>query len=164
RADLRANTANEAFYKTFKTTPDQTQGRLIYDLGDQEWNIPKLRMLLKDILPRNSFFDDFEVTHDFPQIGRRTMMLNARRLELGDGAPQHDSPRDRRHDRAAAIRHHRFAGCDCQFLGRCHHRQRPRRRDHQLEKWRGAPVRLPRPDSNRPAHYDAHSSGPTATK
>jgi PAS domain S-box-containing protein len=88
RADLHVNTANEAFYKTFKTTPDQTQGRLIYDLGDQQWNIPKLRMLLEDILPRNSFFDDFEVTHDFPQIGRRTMMLNARRLELGNGAPQ----------------------------------------------------------------------------
>jgi two-component system, chemotaxis family, CheB/CheR fusion protein len=88
RADLRVNTANEAFYKTFKTTPDQTQGRLIYDLGDQQWNIPKLRMLLEDILPRKSFFDDLEVTHDFRQIGRRTMMLNARRLELDDGAPQ----------------------------------------------------------------------------
>ena len=81
------NTANEAFYKTLNTTPDQTQGRLIYDLGDQQWNIPKLRMLLEDILPRNSFFNDFEVTHDFPQIGRRTMLLNARRLELND-APQ----------------------------------------------------------------------------
>ena len=88
RADLRVNTANEAFYKTFNTTPDQTQGRLIYDLGDQQWNIPKLRMFLEDILPRKSFFDDFEVTHDFPQIGRRTMLLNARRLERDDGAPQ----------------------------------------------------------------------------
>src|SRR4030095_575604 len=88
RADLRVNTANEAFYKTFKTTPDQTEGRSIYDLGDQQWNIPKLRMFLEDILPRNSFFNDFEVTHDFPQIGRRTMLLNARRLDLDDGAPQ----------------------------------------------------------------------------
>jgi two-component system, chemotaxis family, CheB/CheR fusion protein len=88
RADLRVNTANEAFYKTFKTTPDQTEGRLIYDLGDKQWNIPKLRMFLEDILSRNSFFDDFEVTHDFPQIGRRTMLLNARRLELDDGARQ----------------------------------------------------------------------------
>src|SRR5262245_6139592 len=88
RADLRVNTANEAFYKTFKTTPDQTEGCLIYNLGDDQWNIPKLRTLLEDILPRNSFFDDLEVTHDFPQIGRRTMMLNARRLELGDGASQ----------------------------------------------------------------------------
>ena len=88
RADLHVNTANEAFYKTFKTTPDQTEGRLIYDLGDQQWNIPKLRMLLEDILPRNSFFDDFQVTHDFPQIRRRTMLLNARRLEVEYGAPQ----------------------------------------------------------------------------
>jgi PAS domain S-box-containing protein len=88
RADLRVNTANEAFYKTFKTTPDQTEGRLIYDLGDQQWNIPKLRILLEDILPRDSFFDDLELTHDFSQIGRRTMMLNARRLELEDGAAQ----------------------------------------------------------------------------
>jgi two-component system, chemotaxis family, CheB/CheR fusion protein len=88
RPDLRVNTANEAFYKTFKTTPDQTEGRLIYDLGDQQWNIPKLRTLLEDILPRNGFFDDVEVTHNFPQIGRRTMLLNARRLKLEDGAPQ----------------------------------------------------------------------------
>ena len=88
RADLRVNTANEAFYKTFETTPDQTEGRLIYDLGNPQWNIPKLRMFLEDILPRNSFFNDFEVTHDFPQIGRRTMLLNARRLDLNDGAPQ----------------------------------------------------------------------------
>ena len=86
-ADLRVNTANEAFYKTFKTTPDQTEGRLIYDLGNQQWNIPKLRPWLEDILPRNSFFNDFEITHDFPHIGRRTMLLNGRQLELDDGAP-----------------------------------------------------------------------------
>jgi two-component system, chemotaxis family, CheB/CheR fusion protein len=88
RSDLHVNTANQGFYKTFKTTPDQTEGRLIYDLGDQQWNIPKLHILLEDILPRNSFFNDFEVTHNFPHIGRRTMMVNARRLELDDGAPQ----------------------------------------------------------------------------
>ena len=73
---------------TFKTSPDQTEGRLIYELGNQQWDIPKLRKLLEEILPRNSFFNDFEVTHDFPQIGRRTMLLNARRLEQDDGAPQ----------------------------------------------------------------------------
>ena len=89
------NTANQAFYKTFKTTPDQTEGCLIYDLGHQQWNIPKLRMLLEDILPRNSFFNDFEVTHNFPHLGRRTMMLNARRLELDDGAPQMISSRSK---------------------------------------------------------------------
>src|SRR5262249_61586874 len=75
RADLRVNTANEAFYKTFKTTPDQTEGCLIYDIGNRQWNIHKLRMLLEDILPRNSFFNDFEVTHEFPNVGRRTMLL-----------------------------------------------------------------------------------------
>src|SRR5262249_56161928 len=74
--------------QNFKTTPDQTEGRLIYDLGDRQWNIHKLRMLLEDILPRNSFFNDFEVTHEFPNVGRRTMLLNARRLELDDGSPQ----------------------------------------------------------------------------
>lgn len=87
RADLRVNTANDAFYKMFKTTPDQIEGRLIYEVGDQQWKIPNLRMLLEGVLPRNSFFDDFEVTHEFPHLGRRTMLLNARRLDLDDGAP-----------------------------------------------------------------------------
>ena len=86
-ADLRVNTANEAFYKTFKTTPDQTEGRLIFELSGGAWRIPKLRMLLEDILPRNSFFNDFEVTHDFPHIGPRTMLLNARRLDMTNSPP-----------------------------------------------------------------------------
>jgi two-component system CheB/CheR fusion protein len=86
RADLGVNTANEAFYKTFKTTPDQTEGRLIFELSGGAWQIPQLRMFLEDILPRNSFFNDFEVTHDFPHIGRRTMLLNARRLDQEDGS------------------------------------------------------------------------------
>ena len=87
RGDLRTNSANEAFYKTFKVRQDQTEGCLIYELGNHQWDIPKLRTMLEEILPRNSFFDDFEVTHDFPQIGKRTMLLNARRLNLEDGAP-----------------------------------------------------------------------------
>ena len=87
RADLRVNTANDAFYKTFQTTPEQTEGRLIYDLGNEQWKIPKLRLFLEDILPRNSIFNDFEVTHDFPHIGPRTMLLNGRRLQLNEGAP-----------------------------------------------------------------------------
>ncbi|MDB6015668.1 MAG: Protein-glutamate methylesterase [Pedosphaera sp.] len=80
-ADLRVKTANEAFYKTFQATPAQTEGRLIYELGNGQWQIPRLRQLLEDILPRNSFFDDFEIVHDFPAIGRRTMLVNSRRLE-----------------------------------------------------------------------------------
>src|SRR6201999_1095648 len=77
----------EAFYKTFKVPPDQTVGRLIYELGNHQWDIPKLRTMLEDILPRNSHFNDFEVVHDFPQIGIRTMLLNGRRLNLENGSP-----------------------------------------------------------------------------
>src|SRR5207253_7618938 len=88
-AGLRVHTANAAFYKTFKVLPGETNGRLIYEVGNGQWNIPKLREWLEDILPRNSFFDDFEVTHDFERIGRRTMLLNARRLNTGQAdAPQ----------------------------------------------------------------------------
>jgi two-component system CheB/CheR fusion protein len=78
--DLRVETANDAFYKTFKVTPDVTEGRLIYDLGNHQWDIPKLRQLLEEIIPRNSFFNDYEVTHEFQIIGKRTMLLNARPL------------------------------------------------------------------------------------
>ncbi|HWF59363.1 MAG TPA: chemotaxis protein CheB [Nitrospira sp.] len=85
RADLCVNTANEAFFKRFKVTLDQTEGRLLYELGNRQWDIPKLRELLEDILLRNTIFNDFEVSHDFPDIGRRTMLLNARRLGQDDG-------------------------------------------------------------------------------
>ena len=88
-AELRVSTANAAFYKTFKVRPGETNGRLIYEVGNGQWNIPRLREFLEDILPRNSFFDNFEVTHDFESIGRRTMLLNARRLNTGE----QDAPR-----------------------------------------------------------------------
>ena len=88
RPDLRVNTANEAFYKNFKTTPAETEGRLLWDLDHGQWKIPRLREKLEDILPRNSFFDDFEVVHDFPGHGSRTMLLNARRLDSETGAPE----------------------------------------------------------------------------
>ncbi|MDQ3563232.1 MAG: PAS domain S-box protein [Pseudomonadota bacterium] len=86
-ADLRVNTANDAFYKTFNVIPVESEGRLIYELGNGQWNIPKLRLLLEDILPRNSSFDNFEITHDFATIGRRTMLLNARKLSDAEGRP-----------------------------------------------------------------------------
>ncbi|MGH8535582.1 MAG: chemotaxis protein CheB [Gammaproteobacteria bacterium] len=86
-ADLKVNTANEAFYKTFKVIPVATEGRLIYELGDGQWNIPKLRELLEDVLPRKSSFDNFEITHDFATIGLRTMLLNARKLSDIEGRP-----------------------------------------------------------------------------
>ncbi len=79
--DLRVKTANGPFYKAFRVEPSETEGRLVYDLGNGQWDIPRLRELLEDILPRKSTFDDFEVEHDFEQIGHRVMLLNARRVD-----------------------------------------------------------------------------------
>ncbi len=78
--DLRVATANRAFYEVFKVTPEETIGQLIYTLGNKQWDIPKLRKLLGDILPRETTFDNYEVEHDFADIGRRTMLLNARQI------------------------------------------------------------------------------------
>ena len=74
---LQVMKANRTFYETFKATLEETEGRLIYDLGNGQWNIPKLRELLENILPAHSTFRDFEVTHDFEQVGRKVMLLNA---------------------------------------------------------------------------------------
>ncbi|MEO6183836.1 MAG: chemotaxis protein CheB, partial [Verrucomicrobiota bacterium] len=79
--DLRVTTANHSFYQQFKLTPQQTVNRLIFELGKGQWNIPELRKLLKDILPLNSFFDDFQMTYDFGARGRHTLLLSARRLD-----------------------------------------------------------------------------------
>ncbi|HVS53585.1 MAG TPA: chemotaxis protein CheB [Opitutaceae bacterium] len=87
RPDLTVNTANDAFYRTFELTPAQTENRRLYELADGAWNIPALRTLLADVLPRNHFFNDLEVTHQFGGIGARTMLLNGRRLESEQGAP-----------------------------------------------------------------------------
>lgn len=79
-AELKVVYANPAFYRTFQVTPQETEGRFVYDLGNRQWDIPRLRQLLEEIIPRNTFFDDFEVEHDFPAIGPRIMLLNARRI------------------------------------------------------------------------------------
>jgi len=79
-SDLKVVKANHPFYRTFKVRPEETEGILIYDLGNRQWNIPKLRELLEDILPENTVFNDFEVEHDFETIGRKIMHLNARRI------------------------------------------------------------------------------------
>lgn len=86
-ADLQVCTANEAFYNTFKVTPAESQGRLLYHLGNHQWDIPRLRELLEDVLPRNSFFNEVEITHDFETIGRRTMLLSANPLGGAAGRP-----------------------------------------------------------------------------
>jgi len=86
--NLRVHTANEAFYQNFQVAPAESEGQWIYDLGNRQWNIPKLRELLEEILPKNNFFNGFEVTHEFETIGRRTMLLNARRMENEAGQPR----------------------------------------------------------------------------
>jgi diguanylate cyclase (GGDEF)-like protein/PAS domain S-box-containing protein len=80
---LRIVWANSSFYKLSSMKPQETEGRLIYEVGDSQWDIPKLRELLQKILLKNTSFYDFEVEHDFPKIGRRTMVLNARRIRDG---------------------------------------------------------------------------------
>ncbi len=80
--DLRVVLANQAFLGEFKVTLEATRGRLVYELGNGQWDIPELRRLLEEVMPTNSAFDDFEVTHDFAAIGRRIMLLNARRLQV----------------------------------------------------------------------------------
>ena len=84
--DLRIRSANHSFYRTFDASPEETVGRPLYELGDHQWDIPRLRHLLEHVLPQDDQFRDFEVKHDFPNIGRRTMLLNARRLRRDGGA------------------------------------------------------------------------------
>jgi PAS domain-containing protein len=81
---LRVKVAIRAFYETFKVTPEQTLGRSLYELGNGQWSIPMLRKLLDELIRTGGEFDDYQVEHDFPDIGRRTMLLNARRLHHGD--------------------------------------------------------------------------------
>lgn len=78
---LHVERANQAFYKTFKVTPEETIGRLFYELGNGQWNIPTLRTLLEEVLPKKLEVRDFVVTHKFEEIGDKKMVLNARTLE-----------------------------------------------------------------------------------
>ncbi len=87
-ADLRVISANLPFYRTFKVGEEETHGKYIYDLGNGQWNIPRLRELLEDILPHDTNFNDFRVDHDFEHIGRRIMLLNARRIHRKAGDTQ----------------------------------------------------------------------------
>jgi len=77
---LHVVTANRAFYQTFRAAPEATLGRFVYDLGDGQWDIPALRRLLGEILPQDAVVEDFEVTHDLPGLGAKTMRLNGRKL------------------------------------------------------------------------------------
>lgn len=79
-ADLRVLEASRSFYEIFKVEPAETQGCLLYALGHGQWDIPALRLLLETILPERVAMDGFEVDHDFPAIGHRIMLLNARKV------------------------------------------------------------------------------------
>ena len=79
-SDLKVLSANRSFYDTFKVTRKETTGNLIYNLGNRQWDIPGLRMLLEDILTKNNKFDNYEVEHVFSDLGHKIMLLNARRI------------------------------------------------------------------------------------
>ena len=85
---LRVISANRSFYRTFDVTPETSENILLFDLGNRQWNIPELRELLEEVLPEKTSIEDFEVEHNFPAIGQKTMLLNARRIRSKTGATQ----------------------------------------------------------------------------
>jgi PAS domain-containing protein len=86
--NLRVLAANEPFYQTFQAERSDTEGKSIYELGNGQWDILALRKLMDDVLPKKTFFKGFEVIHDFPVIGRKSMLLSARQIYV---APRADS-------------------------------------------------------------------------
>ena len=87
-AGLLVHRANLAFYRGFRVTPEETIGRRVFEIGDGQWDVPALRLLLEEIILRDTAFDDFEIQHDFPSLGHRVMLLTARRIEVGLDHPQ----------------------------------------------------------------------------
>ena len=82
---LKIVSASRSFYNTFGVMPGQTVGQLLFDLGNGQWDIPELRRLLEEILPRQAALDDYEVKCDFPSLGPRRMLLNARQVQVRPG-------------------------------------------------------------------------------
>jgi PAS domain S-box-containing protein len=111
--DLRVKTANRAFYDSFHVVKAETENRLVYDLGNGQWDIPGLRTLLDQVLSRNQSVHDFEVEHSFPELGRKTMLLNARPFPPDSKHPELillavedvSAVRERADDLAEASRH-----------------------------------------------------------
>ena len=79
--DLRVKFANDAFYTTFQVQRRATENTLVYELGNGQWNIPALRLLLETVLPENKTFTGYTIDHEFAQVGRRVLLLNGRRLD-----------------------------------------------------------------------------------
>jgi len=80
-AGLTVISANPIFYQTFRVLPEQTENKFIYDLGNGQWNIPELRSLLERILPEKKTVKDYNVSHVFEAIGKKTIVLNARQID-----------------------------------------------------------------------------------
>src|SRR4029077_1936916 len=83
---LRVQTANASFLKNFHVSKEETVGRFVYDLGNRQWDIPRLRELLEEVLPQKHSFQDYEVEHHFPTLGRKVMLLNARLVSVDSQA------------------------------------------------------------------------------
>ena len=83
-ADLHVLEVSHCFYQIFRVSPEQTVGSSLYDLGNGQWDIPALRLILETILPEKGELDDFEVEHDFADIGHKVMLLNARKVLYDD--------------------------------------------------------------------------------
>ncbi|MDP9121833.1 MAG: ATP-binding protein, partial [Acidobacteriota bacterium] len=85
-SDLRVEVANQAYYDFFRTGPEETEGRRLHELGNGRWDLPALRSALGEVLFKDASFGELRVEHDLPEIGRRVMVLGARRLQYGDHA------------------------------------------------------------------------------
>lgn len=85
--DLQVISANLAFYAAFQTTPEETVGQLIYELGQGHWDNPQLRELLEEIIPRRTALENFELEVDFPAVGPKRLRINARQIEPTGGQP-----------------------------------------------------------------------------
>src|ERR1700722_5375414 len=83
--DLRVIVASAAFYDKFRTDYKDSYDKLFYELGNGQWNIPALRTLLEEILPQEKTVEGFEVVHDFKDLGKRTMVINAREIKYKNG-------------------------------------------------------------------------------
>jgi len=90
--ELRVLAANESFYNTFKVNVRNTEGKIVYELGNGQWDISALRKLLRDVLPKDTFFKGFQVAHEFPSIGRKVMILNGRRIYIKEASGARSFP------------------------------------------------------------------------
>ena len=86
--DLRVRMANQVFYKTFTMVPEETTNRFIYELENRQWDIPELRRLLEEVLPKKTSLHDYRLEHKFPSIGERVMLLNASRIRQENAAEE----------------------------------------------------------------------------